>query len=376
MPGRSSASLGLQEAFPGELRLEDPRLVVVGDVRHRGGERRLGVRERRRTLPLQRLRAILGRPHLPLPRSVTRAERGLQLQRPGRRPAGFQRLATPARSRLARPGDLAGGELFAPLAFPRALEPGFDVGLKVRRPLRAVLLLLRQGAQADRLEFLRNLRDLRRRAHRPTDDRGQHLEGRVPAVRRPPRQDLVEDRAQRIHVAALVQLGQPSRRLLRRHVRRRPEHVASSVRWLDSARSATASPGSVRGRARTRRSPVLGLADQARQPPVHPQRLAEIGDHHVRRLEVPVDHPARVRERHRPAHVPKRLHQPPQLPPAPVNRPVQLASRNLLHRKIHALRPRQLPISCTDDVRRSRRPVIRASQRSAAPPPARRRTRS
>jgi hypothetical protein len=102
------------------------------------------------------------------------------------------------------------------------------------------------------------------------------------------RDDLEEDRAERIDVGALVRVDRVAD-LLRRHVPGRPENVPVKGLHAD---------GRV-GREH------LGLGHDLGDAPVEHVDLAEVADHHVRGLEIAVHDPARMRVVDRHAHVPE-----------------------------------------------------------------------
>jgi hypothetical protein len=83
-------------------------------------------------------------------------------------------------------------------------------------------------------------------------------------------------------------LAQPPLGLLRRHVRRRAQHLALHRRLHRAARG-----GLHRGGLAVR------LADDLGQAPVEDDHFAVVAQHHVLRFQVAVQHAARVRVRHR-----------------------------------------------------------------------------
>ena len=101
-------------------------------------------------------------------------------------------------------------------------------------------------------------------------------------------EDLAQDRPEREHVAALVEIVDVAHRLLRRHVRG-CSHDGSGDR---GGPLGFASNGRDHRLVRPRLD--LALAEDLREPPVDDLHLAERADHHVRRLEIAVDHAARV----------------------------------------------------------------------------------
>ena len=104
------------------------------------------------------------------------------------------------------------------------------------------------------------------------------------------REDLEEDRPQGVDVGARVERASVADRLLRRHVSRRPHHRAQG-----GARRARV--GGIGGDGPL---PVaLGggrVLHDLRQSPVEDVHLAEIAQHHVVGLEIPMNHAARVGE--------------------------------------------------------------------------------
>jgi len=106
-------------------------------------------------------------------------------------------------------------------------------------------------------------------------------------MRPPTRQQLVENRADRVDVRALIEIL--AHRLLGRHVDRRAEDLAR-----------------LRERQWHRRHPVraivglgLGTREIFGEPPVDDDGLAEVTDEDIRRLEIAVDDLFAVRVRHR-----------------------------------------------------------------------------
>ncbi len=153
------------------------------------------------------------------------------------------------------------------------------------------MAVVRERLVDDRRELGRHAGDeLAQRLRRPLD-RGPHH--RIAAVlrimRRPPREQVVERRAERVDVAALV--DRLAAQLLGRHESRRAEHDAGA--GLDRI-----TVGHRRGDARDAylaAGRIVGLADHLREPPVDHHGLAELARQDVRRLDVAVDDPALVR---------------------------------------------------------------------------------
>ena len=92
-------------------------------------------------------------------------------------------------------------------------------------------------------------------------------------------QDLEQDRAEREHVRGRA--DRRIRHLLGRHVQRRAHQLAGDRQ-----------PRGLLARLGRGRRP---LVDQPREPPVEHVDLAEVAEHHVRGLEVAVDHATAVR---------------------------------------------------------------------------------
>ena len=200
-----------------------------------------------------------------------------------------QRRAVPAhppahelpRRVAVRPDELPGLEL---LEIVGELARG-RVALAGRR---------RHRARDDREEVRRQIRLERRqrrrvlgehaREHRLPRDAGLALAGE----RRPSGEHVVEDRAERVDIRALVDTF--AARLLARHVRRRAHHLAD--RGLVRA-----------GRGAIRRERLLVACREVfREAPIDDDGLAELADEDVRRLEVAVDHALGVRVRDRVGH--------------------------------------------------------------------------
>ncbi len=129
----------------------------------------------------------------------------------------------------------------------------------------------------------------------------------APLVRRTPSEQVIEDRPERVDVAlGAVQIALPAR-LLGRHVRGRPEHVAV--------------PSDVRARQRDvvfhggLADLRIAVRDAPSQAPVHHQDLAELADHEVLGLEVAMDDPAAVGVADGLADARERVHEPAKRPP-------------------------------------------------------------
>jgi hypothetical protein len=122
-------------------------------------------------------------------------------------------------------------------------------------------------------------------------------------VGRQPGQDLAQDRAQREHVRALVEPVHVARGLFRRHVGRRAHHRSDHRIRAAARRLARAHRLEDRQlRMLHLRALLVGRAaarEHLREAPVDHLHLAERADHDVRRLQVAVDHAARVRVAHR-----------------------------------------------------------------------------
>ena len=193
--------------------------------------------------------------------------------------------------------DLVDGHPRAPVKVFDTGEVSFEVLNHLAATRVAVLALLREAAQRDLFERLRDVVFRGARARR-RDRHGQHSGQRLPKVlaseRRHIRQDFVEESPQRVDVRSRVHLIDAPRGLLRRHVRGRPRddahhrgvfRLAAQRRDLCLGRDVFSAP--------------QDLGDT----PVQHERLAEVTDHHVRRLDVSVDDPAAVREANRHAHL-------------------------------------------------------------------------
>ncbi len=117
-------------------------------------------------------------------------------------------------------------------------------------------------------------------------------------VGRSAREQLAQDRAEREHVGALVELFDLALRLLRRHVRGRAHHGADHR--IGSRRARTAAHGldhRVQGLAAPRALLVRdsAAAQHFRETPVDDLHLAEGAHHDVRGLQVTVEHALAVR---------------------------------------------------------------------------------
>ena len=128
------------------------------------------------------------------------------------------------------------------------------------------------------------------------------MRGLSAVVQRLQREDLEEDRAERVDVGARVDAIALAADLLGRHVPRRADHraVCGAARQSRDGRleawprSRSTLAGGLRTSSSRRRRSL-------REPPVEHVDLAEVAEHDVRRLEIAVEHAARVRERDREA---------------------------------------------------------------------------
>ena len=162
--------------------------------------------------------------------------------------------------------------------------------------------------------------------------------------RGPKRQHRVEDCAEREDVTPFIHEFAAPPGLFRRHERRRADDVAvrrdiRTRRWRRCAFGPLDPP---RFAARVR------FPEFFREPPVHDQCFTEVADHHVRRLEVPVDHTLGMRVGHAQADVLEHAQQPPPastFPSTPRRRPkapAEMAPRSrprmrFMHRNNRAL---------------------------------------
>ncbi|MCX5743387.1 MAG: hypothetical protein NT062_12915 [Proteobacteria bacterium] len=176
--------------------------------------------------------------------------------------------------------DEAAGLLLPRVVVRRDELPG-EEPLEIRgeraRVLVAIARLLRERLVDDRRQLRGDaLDDLADRRRWAGHGQPHHLVGGPRVVRRPPRQHVVERRAERVDIAAFVDRG--AAQLLGCHEPRGAEHDADPR--VD---------GVVEPRRFGRRAPaddVVGLADHLREAPVDHHRLAELADEDVRRLDV------------------------------------------------------------------------------------------
>ena len=119
-------------------------------------------------------------------------------------------------------------------------------------------------------------------------------------------QEGVERRPQAVDVAGRADLVPPALRLLRAHVLRRTQCRAGLRERQIGFGQTPGCPGLEGDRG------FLGPIDRLGQAPIDDQRLAVGAQHDVRRLQVPVQHPAAVREIHRVADVEEMPQQLPQ----------------------------------------------------------------
>ena len=162
------------------------------------------------------------------------------------------------------------------------------------RVVVATLAIVGERLVDDRRELGRHAGDeLARAACGGAVDRGaHHLVGAVlRVVRRLAREQVVERRAERVDIAALV--DRRAAQLLGRHEAGRAEHDAGAgldvvVVVIDERPSGSPRVGV-----------LVGLADHLREAPVDHDGLAELADEDVRRLDVAMDDAALVRVRDR-----------------------------------------------------------------------------
>ena len=160
------------------------------------------------------------------------------------------------------------------MAFPRQEvrlavgEEGLELGAEGvggARPRGGIL----GGGPSDQVDQL-----LGRGAHRgrrADPGRVDELRHGVAAVPRVPGEQLVEDRAQEVDVGGDPEPGAVPRDHLRRHVGQGAHDAADVPRAREI-------------------SEVLGVVERHRDSPVDHVDLAEVADHHVVRLQVPVQH--------------------------------------------------------------------------------------
>ena len=141
------------------------------------------------------------------------------------------------------------------------------------------------------------------------EDLGEHPHRVLPGERRPPRQALVEHAPQGEHVDPGVEIALPPR-LLGRHVPRRPHGVALVAR----------------PRRVAQRHPEVDEGGAPGRP---------VREEQVARLEIPVDHPSRVRRRQRLGHPPpERRRVADGEPPLPGQPGVEGLAVDPLHRQV------------------------------------------
>ena len=172
-----------------------------------------------------------------------------------------------------------------------ALEEAIEIAGELARVLVALVRVVGERLVDDRGEVRRDPVDLAdQRLGLTVDGRAHHLVGGLRVVRRLAQQQVVERRAERVDIRALVR-GRAAQ-LLRRH---------EAGRAVDHAGAGLDRVGVVGPRRdqRDRADLGLGLAHHLREAPVDHDGLAELADEDVRRLDVAVDDAALVRVRDR-----------------------------------------------------------------------------
>jgi hypothetical protein len=190
-------------------------------------------------------------------------------------------------------------DLLATLGVALSVEVRLERVVQLPRAGVTVGRLGGRGPDADGLELRRHVavRRALARARVRAGERG--AEERVQAgawVQGLERQRLEQDGAERVHVGPRVDALHLAARLLRRHVPGRPEQRAR----LRSGRGRRV--GHVEGH--------IGRARDARDAPIEDVHLAELPEHDVGRLQIPVHHAAGVREGDREAHAGERPEEP------------------------------------------------------------------
>ena len=220
-----------------------------------------------------------------------------------------RRRPRPQRRLLGDPLPGLGHDLQRARAAAGPVEPGRHL-----RRQRARVGESERGRAGHRL--LADLHQPRRRGAavqgrgRPGGHPAQHLPSAPAVVGWSAAQDLVEDGAQGVDVAARVDLVDLAAGLLRRHVSGGARHCAHAG---DPGRV----PAAVGGHRR------LGAAGDLGEAPVHDERLAALAQHDVGGLEVPVHHAPVVGVGHRLAHPQEGVHQAAERP-APRGAPVHV----------------------------------------------------
>ncbi len=158
---------------------------------------------------------------------------------------------------------------FVRLVTPQVVGQLLGAGIAPRR-------LLAQALQADRLQIARDLRCQTRRRCRFLAHHADENDELRPLERRPARQALVQQRPQRINVRRRPRVAHLARRLLRRHVRRRPHD-----------------------RPRLAHVPRL-VVDALGQPEIRDLRRAVGREQDVSRLQIAMHHATQMGVVHRP----------------------------------------------------------------------------
>ena len=167
-----------------------------------------------------------------------------------------------------------------------ALDEAIEILGELARVLVPLVGIVLEGLVDDRRELRRHaVHQLADRRRWGVDGRLHHLVRGLRVVRRLAREQVIQGRAERVDIAARIDLL--ATELLGRH------EAGCAVDDAD--------PGleRVRGIHEHRHPGLLDLADDLREAPVDHDRLAEISDEDVRRLDVAVDDPSLVRVRDR-----------------------------------------------------------------------------
>jgi hypothetical protein len=220
---------------------------------------------------------------------ATHRERAARDHRDQRRGRDAHRRAVgadPARELLALRIMMRRDELTA--------DEALQIVGELARAAIALVALERERLVDDRRELGRHAgHALAQRLRGPVDRGAHHVGGVLRVVRRPAREQVIERRAERVDVAALV--GWRAAQLFGRDEARGAEHDARArlddvaVVLVDRRQRARLGIGDVGFR----------LAERLREAPVDQHRLAELADEDVRRLDVAVNDAAFVGVRDR-----------------------------------------------------------------------------